>query len=220
MLERLRMDDTFFDRIIWTDEACFATNSVYNRHNTHYWSQENPRLVKAVKTSGWKAFSIWCGVVGDRILGPIFYEGGLTGDRYYQFLTEEIENFLDELPLNILNRSIWQQDGAPAHNTANVTHFLNEKYETWVGKNGSIRWCPNSPDLTLMDRSFWGWLKERVHHEHTFHKIADLRRKILEEIQFIRIHRKQSLRDAVHHLKTCYRLCVEQNGGHFEHLLK
>ena len=72
MLERLRMDDTFFDRILWTDEACFATNSVYNRHNTHYWSQENPRLVKAVKTSGWKVFSICCGVVGDRILGLFF----------------------------------------------------------------------------------------------------------------------------------------------------
>ncbi|KAG5345851.1 SETMR methyltransferase, partial [Acromyrmex heyeri] len=45
-----------------------------------------------------------------------------------------------------------QHDGAPAHSAGVVHDYLNERFpQHWVGRNGFIRWPPNSPDLTSCD---------------------------------------------------------------------
>ncbi|KAJ4442869.1 hypothetical protein ANN_04462 [Periplaneta americana] len=33
----------------------------------------------------------------------------------------------------------------------------------WIGRTGSIRWPPRSPDLTSLDFFFWGFMKDRVY---------------------------------------------------------
>ncbi|KAJ8951268.1 hypothetical protein NQ318_008171 [Aromia moschata] len=56
------------------------------------------------------------GVIGTRIVGPIFFENPLTADQYLQFLSNEIAGFLENLPINEYFHIYYQQDGTPAHN--------------------------------------------------------------------------------------------------------
>lgn len=44
--DKVNEDADFLNKIIWTDECSFSTNGLFNRHNEHYWSIENPRQLK------------------------------------------------------------------------------------------------------------------------------------------------------------------------------
>ena len=43
--QRTEAHESFPRRILWTDESSFTRDGMYNTHNYHYWSHENPHLV-------------------------------------------------------------------------------------------------------------------------------------------------------------------------------
>ena len=101
-------------------------------------------------------------MVETHIIGPIFFNEPLNGDRYLQFLQNEIEVYLNALPEN--NNTMFQQDGAPAHNARVVINYLNQRFgNQWLGTNGPVRWPARSPDLTPLDFSIWAYIKEKVY---------------------------------------------------------
>lgn len=78
---------------------------------------------------------------------PFFFRGRLTGATYLEMLRNEVEEMLDDVPLNILRQCYWQQDGAPPHFEIHVRQYLNEKFgERWIGRGGPVAWPPRSPD--------------------------------------------------------------------------
>ena len=48
----------------------------------------------------------------NRLTGPVFYEGKLTGSRYFELLEDTISDFVDDLPLSDLRNLWFQHDGA------------------------------------------------------------------------------------------------------------
>ncbi|GFR21793.1 uncharacterized protein TNCT_637431 [Trichonephila clavata] len=48
LLQQQNTDNGFIAHILWTKEAFFPRNRVFNHHNSHIWSQVNP----AEETSG------------------------------------------------------------------------------------------------------------------------------------------------------------------------
>ena len=60
---------------------------------------------------------------------------------------------------------IWQKDGAPPHNRKIVRGFLNDKFNKCIGRWGTTQWPACSPDLSPMDFSVWGIMKDRVYSE-------------------------------------------------------
>lgn len=157
--EMLQFDPNNFTKILWTDEAIFTTASgIFNRKNTYYWSSENKRKTLEVQKQGWRSVKVWCGILRNKILGPIFYEENMNSQSYLRLLENEIEDALDNLSLQDRVGLIWQQDGAPYHKSQVVQDFLNERYPVWIGQNGTIPWPPRSPDLTPLD-FFVGGLK-------------------------------------------------------------
>ncbi|KAJ8942385.1 hypothetical protein NQ318_011732 [Aromia moschata] len=82
------------------------------------WSfaRENPHLFRQGAFQESFGVNVWIGVIGTRIVGPIFFENLLTADQYLQFLSNEIADFLENLPINEYFHIYYQQDGAPAHN--------------------------------------------------------------------------------------------------------
>jgi len=62
---------------------------------------------------------------------------------------------------------IFQQDGSPAR-YKDVRGYLNRNLpQRWIGRTGKedgalMRWPPRSPDLTLCDFFFWGFLKDTL----------------------------------------------------------
>ncbi|KAF0704949.1 zinc finger BED domain-containing protein 4-like, partial [Aphis craccivora] len=87
-----------------------------------------------------------------------------------------LENILLQQRLNL----IWQQDGAPAHNTLAVRTYLNKMYgdNNWFGTQSPIiQWPRRSPDLSVLDFFFWGHLKNEVYKEKC-NSVEELKQRI------------------------------------------
>ena len=44
LMNQIERTDDFLKNIVWTDECTFTNLGLFNRHNEHYWAQENPRI--------------------------------------------------------------------------------------------------------------------------------------------------------------------------------
>jgi len=42
---------------------------------------------------------VWCGVIGDQMIGPYIFPQCLTGDVYANFLQGELPALLEDVPL-------------------------------------------------------------------------------------------------------------------------
>lgn len=216
ILEMHYMDNNFLRNILWTDESSFSTSGLFNRRNSHVWAAENPKALREIKKQGRQTVNVWCGIIRSEIVGPFFIENVLTGHTYSQLLLGEIENFLDNIPINQRNSLIWQQDGAPPHNARVVVEFLNNRYPTWIGRNGTIPWPPRSPDLNPLDYFLWGALKQKI-YDQVVNNRDHLRQLVREEIDILN---NSNFYDNVidNFIKRC-NICIQNNGGHVENLL-
>lgn len=98
-LGKLADDWEFPYKILYSDESRFTNNGMFNKNNTRYWAKENPRLLRQGHFQERFGFNVWMGIIGTRLVGPIIFDGQLNGERYLSFLRNEIENFVDDLPL-------------------------------------------------------------------------------------------------------------------------
>ncbi|GFR30113.1 uncharacterized protein TNCT_428711 [Trichonephila clavata] len=46
LLQQQNTDNGFIAHILWTDEACFTRDGVFNNHNNHMWSQVKPHAIQ------------------------------------------------------------------------------------------------------------------------------------------------------------------------------
>lgn len=207
----------FLQNIIWTDESTFTNCGMFNRNNEHIWSANNPRHFREVRPQIRFGLNVWAGIYNDRLLGPHFFNEHLTGATYLQFLTTEFEEYLDDFPLAHLNRCWFQHDGAPPHNTRPVTDYLNQKFQhRWIGNKGPVRWPARTPDLNVLDTFLWGTLKNRVYGQQDYHIVEDLRENIITQFRTLR---RRDITRAVNNINRRVRLCIQEEGRQFEHLL-
>lgn len=210
-------DNNIFKRILWSDECTFSTAGIHNRKNVRFWATEKPRATREIRIQGRSSLHVWCGLLDNKIIGPIFIDGSLNGEKYLNLLTNDVENYLDNLPLRQYNEIIWHQDGAPPHNVLPVVNYLNGKYETWIGRAGPIGWPPNSPDLTPLDSFLWGFLQNKV-YETPVQDIEVLRNRIIETIQETNENNAHFIVNSINKIESDYTKCLEINGGHIEQL--
>lgn len=212
------LDRSFCDKILFSDECSFSTVHRLNRKNEHSWAIENPHLVHPLKQQGWSSVNVWCGMLNNRILGPVFIEGRLDGESYLNYLRNEIEGLLDnEIPLRRRFQVVWQQDGAPAHNANFVRQYLDQRYAVWIGNGGPILWPARSPDLTPLDFFLWGTIKNNIYKEE-IQDVNILREKIVQEVAILNNNPYCLQQVRAHFLKRC-RLCIEKSGAHIENFL-
>lgn len=181
-------DNNIFEKILWSDESRFHNNGIVNLHNCHYWSDNNPKWTKVTGNQSKFGINVWCGILNGILIGPTFFEGSLTAQKYLDLLQNEIPGLLEDVPLATRELMWWQHDGAPAHNSGVVLDFLNNSYPgRWIGTNGPLRWPPRSPDITPLDFFLWGFLKEMVYAE-PIEDMADLINKIYASCATISRH--------------------------------
>lgn len=164
LLQNHRVNPNFINDILFSDECRFTNNGMINKQNTRYWAQQNQHEMRQGNFQDRFGVNVWAGIVGNIIIGPILFQGHLTGVRYLRFLQNEIEYYLDNLPLGVLRQIYFQQDGAPPQNTREVINYLMERFNNQViATNGPVRWPARSPDLTGVDFFIWGYVKEMVY---------------------------------------------------------
>ena len=75
------------------------------------------------------------------------------------------------------------KDRAPPHFSCFVTDVLNERFpDDWIGRGGPIHWPPRSPDLSPLDISLWGYIKNTVYAEK-IRNIQHLQERITSAIE-------------------------------------
>ena len=216
MQEKLE-EDEFLERLVFSDEATFHTNGKVNKHNVRIWGEENPHATVEHERDSPKV-NVFCAISKNRLYGPLFFEGNVTGDVYLEML----QNWLmDELIAHEHEDFIFQQDGAPPHWKLTVRAYLNDNMrERWIGRAGVkdsvlLKWPPRSPDLTPCDFFLWGYVKGMVYVPPLPANIEELKRRIntaLETVTQDMLHRVWEELD--------YRLdmCRISGGAHIEHL--
>ncbi|KAL6417366.1 hypothetical protein ACFW04_014543 [Cataglyphis niger] len=163
----------------------------------HFWSEENPRVTRLRNFQTCWKINVWAGIMGTEILGPVIPDV-LTGRTYVDFLTENLPDFLEDVPLFERNEIVFQQDAF-----------------SWMGRYGPIRWPARSPDLNPLDFFLWGYCKEVIYktlpedieelETRLRHAIWNVDEEIMENVKI--------------NLQKRMRACVRMDGGHFEHLL-
>ncbi|CAF3947430.1 unnamed protein product, partial [Rotaria magnacalcarata] len=107
-------------------------------------------------------------------------------------------------------------DGAPSHFSIDVRRYLDDHFPgRWVGRGGSIRWAPQSPDLTPLDFFLWEHIKNNI-YKTLIKDITELKRRIETEIKSIS---KEILYNGFSNISKRMNLCISVDGSHFEHLL-
>lgn len=111
----------------------------------------------------------------------------------------------------------FQQDGCPAHNYRRVRRHLRRVFGNRViCNNGPIDWPPRSPDLTPLDFFLWGCLKNQV-YAMPVESLDDLKARIVQACENIT---PEMIREALGpEMRRRMAQCVENHGGHIEHLL-
>ena len=211
-----RQDPSFFDRTLFSDEAKFDNNGEVNLHNAHYYAEQNPHWQRDHRTQRRWSLNVWAGIIGGRVIGPIFYDQNLNGRLYLDILVNQVPPLLEDIPLDIRASMWFQQDGAPAHRGNDIKRFLNDTYPNrWIGITSPCReFPPRSPDLTPLDFFLWGYVKERVFAEPPTMP-ENMRERIIAAFAEIT---PQTLINVQTSFRQRIRMCIEQNGNLIEHL--
>lgn len=218
--ERRAEDINFHKKILFTDEACFTRRGMINLHNEHVYADENPHVTKERHFQHEFRRNVWAGIIDSYLIGPVILPNRLNGERYLEFLENTLPELLEDLPI-ALRRDMWfLQDGAPPHFTRNVRNHLHTQFPNkWIGRGADapINWPPRSPDLNICDSFLWGALKTKV-YAGVINTEAELWARIQNVSQIIRNNAQMLQRVQCNFLRRI-NLCIQENGGHIEHLL-
>ena len=99
----------------------------------------------------------------------------VTKERYVDVLKEAFpEDDEDD------QRSIYMQDGAPAHTSRMAMDWLQMRFPGRLISNKSdFVWPPRSPDLNPCDFFLWGYMKQEIHRAQPG-STEDVKQKIRE----------------------------------------
>lgn len=216
-MQMIHQEENFFRYVLFSDEATFKSNGQLNRHNCHYWCDENPHWFRPVDSQNRWSLIVWCGIINGYLVGPYFFEENVNGTNFLSLLRDDLPALLENVDLVTRQRMWFQLDGAPPHYSTDVRNYLNLQYNgRWIGRGGPVTWPPRSPDLTPPDFYLWGFLKNVVYAEKPT-TIQDMKNRIRTACAGIP---REVLLNTINSLRKRIGLCIEQNGGNFEHLIR
>jgi len=164
--------------ILFPNLAHSTRDGVNNTRKSHLWDCDNPH--GTVKSNYQHRFSInvWCGVIGDQLIGPYTLPQRLTGDIYANFLHDELPALLENVPLQTWLQMYYQHDGVTPGFSQVIRHYLSHKFPNpWIGHGSKQNWPPWSSDLNPLYYHVWGYMKAMVYA----HKV-NTREELLQQI--------------------------------------
>ena len=124
-------------------------NGLINRQNNIKYSPKGqPPQNFHEKSISREKISVWKGLIrSGLVIGPLFYEGNMTGEKYLAMLNEQIIRQLRIGYGERFERLWFMQDWASCHRTINVKNFLKDTFElelatTWSGQLVAQTWQP------------------------------------------------------------------------------
>ena len=167
-LDQFKQDETFIQRLWFSDEAHFYTNGYVNSKNYIYWGSAKPGNVYEKGLHDQK-ITVWAAMGYQGIIGPFFFVDEqqhpvtVNSDRYVAVLSKfwrSLGRFVgDEGRQN----QHFQQDGAAPHVSKAALRWIRDHFgDRTVSRGTGHSWAANSPDLSPLDFHIWGYLKDKV----------------------------------------------------------
>lgn len=147
----------------------------------------------------------WLGVIGENVIGPYFFENNVDAESYVTL------HALGYDPWNVW----FQHDGASAHTAYITQDFLEENFNNWIGRGGTIDWPARSCDLNPLVISIWSFLKYHVYQTSPL-DLNDVKTRVTEATNRIPAN---MLNNICRNLDQRLHLCQAANGGHFENFM-
>lgn len=208
----------FLENVLFTDEASFTREGIFNHRTSHVWGAVNPHDVVVRSYQERFSVNVWAGIIGNHLIGPYILPNRLNCPVYLTFLRDILPTLLEPVPLHVRNVMWFQHDGAPAHFGNNVQDHLNNTFgDRWIGRGGPVAWPARSPDLTPLDFYLWGHMKSLVYSTEVesemdlVARIVAAAAVIQEDVQVFEAVRRS--------MDQRFRLCNRNEGQHFENLL-
>jgi len=72
-------DSAILTSILFSDKAVFTKDRIFNLHNSHIWAEKQPHTIRQRTSQHKFSTNIWCGIVGEYLLGPYVLPVRLNG---------------------------------------------------------------------------------------------------------------------------------------------
>lgn len=205
-------DQILLNNIIFSDECHIYLKGMPNRQNYRNWSPTKPNDFFEKPLHSPK-ITVWCGLSGNKIYGPYFFEDPETeqpevinSDTYLKMLTTIFPN-------NTYPDEWFQQDGATAHTARNTISWLKARFsQRLISHRSDFPWPARSPDLSPLDFFLWGFVKEKVFRTAPSN-IAQLKNEVRQVIASIDVN---TLQNVIANFVVRIDKCIESGGGHAE----
>ena len=150
----------------------------------------------------------------DTLIGPFILPGTLTGALYCDFLTNDLNVLLEEVPFNLINLMWFMHDRAPPHFALAARAILHQRFPNkWIGHQGPKQW----PARSSFDIYLCGHLKAIV-YSTPIHNMEILRQRIEQGCQ--QIWQMPGIWErARQSMMQQSESCIIAHGSHFAHLL-
>ncbi|CAL1290190.1 unnamed protein product, partial [Larinioides sclopetarius] len=156
-LQQSLLQPQFVVSVLFTDEATFTCDGVFDMHNNHVWAAVNPHGTRWSGRQQRLSVNVWVEMIHEHFIGPYLLPDHLAGQKYLIFLQQVLSYLLRHVPANVRCIMWFKHDGAPAHISKNVRNYLDTAFPNrWIGRGGPVFWPPGSPDLCCLDSIFSG----------------------------------------------------------------
>lgn len=194
----------------FSDEKIFTVDASFNRRNDR-WLAQDPEDVPIVMTTKHPASLHVLLVVSSEgdVMPPHFFDKGqtITSQVYLEVLQTVVHPWITQVAAG--RPYVFQQDGAPAHNSRIVQNWCDEHLDMFWSKEF---WPPSSPDLNPLDYYCWGVI-ERESNKRAHNSVDSLRAAIVDVCANTD---RQHLINACNRFRSRIEAVIEADGGHFE----
>ena len=122
----------------WSVTTHFTHDVVNNTRNSHLWDRDNPHGTVESNYQHRFYVNVWCGVIGDQLIGLHIFPQRLTGDIYANVLQDELPALLENFPLHSRRQIYYQHGEVQPRFCQVVRQYLNHKFpKWWVGRDGA-----------------------------------------------------------------------------------
>jgi hypothetical protein len=210
MLNKLKNPAANNQLIFFSDEKNFSQDQKVNKKNNR-WLCANISEVPVVMATKFPATVMVLGVVsneGDVMLPDIFAKGlKINTEEYIKVLIEGVKPWMDKVAAG--RHYVFQQDGAPAHNSKATQDWCRENLPEFWPKEV---WPPSSPDCNPLDYFVWS-VCERDVNKAPHNNVASLVTKIKEVVASLP---RDTVAKACRRFRQRIEAIVDASGDFFE----
>lgn len=92
--------------MLFTDEAAFSRDGVFNFRNRHVWAFDNPHEIAVRHLQHKCSVNVWSGILNYHVIGTYMLPFRLTSLSYLVFLKYVLPELFEDIPLANL-QDIW-----------------------------------------------------------------------------------------------------------------